>query len=108
MSSGRETAIDIVCSTRDDACLWPGKIRDQPCDLRACSVAFDRHEVVHHVFQRSIGRVHVGIGGAGLDNVDGDAARSEITCQSFDHAFQCGLAGAVGCKASHRHTVGIG
>lgn len=64
-------------------------------------MTLDRHLAMRLIGQRSVGGIHVGLGRAGLNQIDGDVARSEIGREPADHALESRLARAIGRKASN-------
>ena len=70
--SGTKSTVDGVHRPGNKGGFRPGEPGDHTRYLFRATVTFNRHKAVHHLLQRPVLRVGIGINGAGLDDVDGD------------------------------------
>src|SRR5262249_32646490 len=81
----RESALrgesTIACETRtgDEVCLGAREIRHHAGDLLGVGVARQRHESLEILGERPLCRIHLGVHRTGLNGIDRDTARTEVT-----------------------------
>ena len=82
-NSGCETSIREQTGARDVAGFGTGEKCDEAGDFVRAAIALERDVADAVPCQVCLRRVHVGVNHPGLDVVDSDAARSEVSGQSL-------------------------
>src|SRR5919106_3766435 len=85
---GAKAAIDGVHRAGNATGMRTRELENEASHVLGGAVTFDRHDAVHLVGERAVSRVHVRVGRAWLDDVDGDAARPEIAGETARHALK--------------------
>src|SRR5258705_4347805 len=81
--SGRPTSIGRQARASDVAGFGTGEKCDEAGDFVRAAVALERDVADAVTRQVGVRRIHVGVNHAGLDVVNGDAARSEVSGESL-------------------------
>src|SRR5688572_5761522 len=76
----------------DEARLRPSQPSDKRRDVSRLTEALDGHITALRVGVLAVGRIHVGVCGTGMNDIDSDATRAEIARQPFGQTDQRGLA----------------
>src|SRR6266581_4568775 len=81
--SSRETSIGEQARAGDVAGFGTRQVGDKAGDLIGIAIALKRCDGNQCLREVAVGRIHVSINRAGLDVVNGDAARAEVSGKSF-------------------------
>src|SRR5438105_10964272 len=84
--SGCETSIGEQAGAGDVAGFGTRQVGDKAGDLIGIAIALKRGDGNQRLGEVAVGRIHVRINRAGLDVVDGDAARAEVSGNSLGEA----------------------
>src|SRR5690349_1693615 len=104
-SSSVGAAIDGQARAGDVASLWPSDEGDHCRDVVYPAVALQRR--IHDLWRRPVasGGVEVGVDRAGLDVVDGDAARADLTGETLGEHFHRALGRRIGDQTGRAHAL---
>src|SRR5262249_36359037 len=105
-SGGKATIYGQTCAG-DVGGFRTDEVGHQTGDLIALAESLHRKEASQLIGKRSICRVHVGVDGAGLDIVDGDAARPEVARQPTCETRNRRLGHGIDAPARESNAVGI-
>src|SRR5947207_1679866 len=101
--SGRPTSIGQQARARDVAGFRTGEKCDEAGDFVRAAVALERDVADAVTRQVRVRRIHVGVNHAGLDVVDGDAARAEVSGESLCETGDSPLRQRVNRSTGERH-----
>src|SRR4051812_8187456 len=79
---GGVTTVDQERRTRNKAARFAGQVGDHVGDVLGFAVAAEGGRPSLIGCPRSVGRVHVGVDGTWLDDINGDASRAQVARQS--------------------------
>src|SRR5688572_31385827 len=89
--SRSEPAINGETCACDVRGLGTRQVRDHRSNLIDVGITGQCDELLECFGELALGGIHIRIGSTGLNIVNGDAARPEVTRQSFDESHERGL-----------------
>src|SRR5258705_12827817 len=89
--SSREASIGEQARTGDVAGFGTRQVGDKAGDLIGIAIALKRCHGNQRLREVAVCRIHVSINRAGLDVVNGDAARAEVSGKSLRETRDCSL-----------------
>src|SRR5437899_1696817 len=101
--SGRPTSIGQQARASDVAGFGTGEKCDETGDFVRAAIALERDVADAVTRQVGVRRIHVGVNHAGLDVVDSDAARSEVSGESLCETGDSPLRQRVNRSTGKRH-----
>src|SRR5215813_6653371 len=107
LSSRGEASVNCESCSCHVSSLGACEVRDYAGDLITLAVAFNGQEFFQRFGERTCSGVHISINRTGLHNVDSDAARTQITCETARESCDGGLAHAINTAAGDGHAVSV-
>src|ERR1700733_15155019 len=104
VGSGVGSAVDGEIGSGDVGRLGAGDEGYQGGDLVCCAVAFEGGDGFLRGCPFACGGIEIGVDGARLDVVDGDAAAADFSGQALGEHLHGSLGGGVGGQAGSHHT----
>src|SRR5689334_14239244 len=105
--SSAEAAVYSEAGAGDETGFRAGEVGDKGGYLATLAVTRQRQKAFHQLGEWPVRRVQIRINRAGLDVVDGDAARAEVASQTAREAGDGGFRHGVDAGAREWHAVGV-
>src|SRR5207244_8918432 len=106
--SGGETSIGEQARTGDVAGFGTRQVGDKAGDLIGIAIALKRCDGNQRLREVAVCRIHVSINRAGLDVVNGDTARAEVSGKSLRESRDRSLGERIARTADEWHALGVG